>query len=41
MTATLLQYSPRQLRDTLLTRGAAMSVIAVVFSRFMPFGTQR
>jgi hypothetical protein len=32
MTATLLQYSPRQLRDTLLTRGAAMSVIAVVFS---------
>ena len=32
MTATLLQYSPRQLRDMLLTRGAAMLVIAVVFS---------
>ena len=41
MTATLLQYSPRQLRDTLLTRGAAMLVIAVVFSLPILMGAVR
>lgn len=30
MTATLPQYFPRQLRDMLLTRGAAMLVIALM-----------
>ena len=41
MTATLLQYSPRQLRDILLTRGAAMLVIGVVFSLPILMGAVR
>ncbi|MCH7474977.1 MAG: hypothetical protein IIA27_09925 [Gemmatimonadetes bacterium] len=41
MTATLPQYFPRQLRDMLLTRGAAMLVIGVVFSLPILMGALR
>ncbi len=41
MTATLPQYFPRQLRDMLLTRGAAMLVIAVVFTLPILMGAVR